>query len=483
MTLGHRIVARDLGNLLLIAGFVALVVIPFSVAHGEFDGVVAMAITTTVAFGIGFPLSRIRVEKEPRQRHAMVIAALGWIVIPAVSAIPFVLMGALPALDAFFETMSGWTGTGFTLTKPSTLPATLQWWRSLIQWFGGVGVIVLTLFILSRPGVGSYTLYNSEGREDKIRPNVLSTVRTIWGIYVLLTVISIAVLFGAGAPFYLAVHHALTSIATGGFSTFDSSAAGFDNVWIETALFAPMILGAIAFVAHYQLLRGRWRVFFADLQVRALLVGLLIGGVALYLALRGTYGSWEETLRVTSFQWVSALTTTGFQTVNPRAWPDTAKMILALAMISGAAAGSTAGGIKLFRAALLLKGIAWKIERTNHPRGAVSAFRYGTARLLNTEANREFAEAAFVTFLWSIGLFASLFVTLHYMPPGFSLGDAFLEVASVQGNNGISTGLVSASNPEPLKLSFIFSMWAGRLEIFPVLILLRNALLRRGPFS
>ena len=170
---------------------------------------------------------------------------------------------------AVFESMSGFTGTGLTMTdNEEVLPRTLQWWRTFSEWVGGVGVIVLTTAILSRPGSGSLTLYESEARSKKIHPSIVSTVRTIWWIFILFTFLSILALWLAGMPIWGAINHGMTGLATGGFSITDNSIATYDSVAIDFVLLPVMLLGSIAFPVHYLILQGDLRNFYSDLQTR-----------------------------------------------------------------------------------------------------------------------------------------------------------------------------------------------------------------------
>ncbi len=190
-----RTVLRDIGGLLIIVGLISFAAILVPLYFGEVYGIFSILITSAVFLGVGIPLYLI-FKKADRSnfKSAMVTAALGWMFVSLIGSIPFMIMGfnkndpliTMDFLSAFFESMSGWTGTGLTMVdKESLLPYTLQFWRSIIQWIGGVGVIVLTLSILARPGTGSYVLYKSEGREQKTHPSIVSTVRTIWWIFAL----------------------------------------------------------------------------------------------------------------------------------------------------------------------------------------------------------------------------------------------------------------------------------------------------------
>ncbi|HEX17035.1 MAG TPA: TrkH family potassium uptake protein, partial [Thermoplasmatales archaeon] len=197
-----KIVLRDLGGLLIIVGFVPLLVLIIPLVFGEYEALKPMLLTSMVYFGAGLPLYfGFKNSGETNLRLAMITASLGWLIVSVIGSIPFLYMSesgitsGMDFLSALFESVAGWTGTGLTMVaNESNLPHTLQFWRTIIQWVGGVGVIVLTLAILARPGTGSFTLYKSEGREQKIHPSIISTVRSIWWIYLLYTILGIVVL-------------------------------------------------------------------------------------------------------------------------------------------------------------------------------------------------------------------------------------------------------------------------------------------------
>ncbi|MFW5896013.1 MAG: TrkH family potassium uptake protein, partial [archaeon] len=284
-------IARDLGRMLQALGGLVFVSLLVPLVWGEFYAIPALLVSGAIPFAIGRLLwRRYRDAPEPAKLHGMMIAASGWFLVGTFGSLPFLLIAWTVALDpaplsvpasastetlaafrepinAFFESMSGFTGTGLTMTDDeSVMPRTLQWWRSFIEWVGGVGVIVLTTAILARPGSGSLTLYESEARSEKIHPSIVSTVRTIWWIFLLFTFVSITLLWLAGMPIWGAINHGMTGLATGGFSITDQSIATYDSVAIDFALIPIMILGSIAFPVHYLILQGDIKNLYKDLQ-------------------------------------------------------------------------------------------------------------------------------------------------------------------------------------------------------------------------
>ncbi|MBU7014093.1 MAG: TrkH family potassium uptake protein [Theionarchaea archaeon] len=475
-----RIILEELGRVLRIFSFVAFFAAIVPVIFGEFHAILYFLITSGVAFLSSHALLSVRVEEEPKIRHAMIVAALAWVIVPLYSTIPIFFIEKMPFVDCMFECMSGWSGTGLTMViREDLLSHSIQFWRSLMQWIGGVGVIVLMISILARPGTGAYSLYKSEGRVEKIHPSIVSTVKTIWKIFLIYTVLGVFVLWLCRMPLWDAINHAMTGIATGGFSVVDNSIGTYDSPLIDYALIPIMIAGAVSFVIHYRMIRVNYKVFFTDPQNRAF---FLIAGTAIafitYVNMQ-TYAAAPTSFRFSSFQFISALTCTGFQTTNVHAWSESSKLLLSLAMIIGGAAGSTVGGIKLIRVILLYKGVVWKFRKVSLSPAAVISYKLGSKSLSLDEANEEVAEAGLISFLWLFFLLMGVLVLLQTIPPQYTLGDAIFEVASAQGNVGLSTGITGPWMGTLNKVTLMFNMWIGRLEIIPVLMLLRLIVKRK----
>lgn len=284
-----------------------------------------------------------------------------------------------------------------------------------------------------------------------------------------------------------AINHAMTGLATGGFSITDNSIGTYDSMVIDFALIPVMVLGSIAFPIHFLILRGEIRNFYADLQTRWVFgfFGIGTGVLTIALALSGTYQTLFETFRYALFQFVSAASCTGFQTAGSlgNQWSPGAKLVVALGMFVGAAAGSTVGGIKLIRALTLVKGTLFRVGGVFYPNSAVRPFRIDDRTLSDVEASREFEEATIISFLWMVFLSLGLGVLLITMPIGpsasYGLADAVFEIASTQGNVGLSAGLTGPGMPWQAKTMLVFNMWIGRLEIIPVLVLLRGMFTKR----
>ncbi|WP_242509192.1 TrkH family potassium uptake protein [Natrinema altunense] len=507
-------IGRDLGWMLRVLGGLILVSILVPLVWGEYYAIPGLVVSGVIPVTIGWVLSTAFADAAPPDKlHGMMIAAIGWLAIAAFGSLPFLttawVVTVAPAgletppptesldalaspLNALFESMSGFTGTGLTMTTDeSSLPRTLQWWRSIIEWVGGVGVIVLTTAILARPGSGSLTVYESEARSQKIHPSIVSTVRTIWWIFLLFTSIAILSLWLVGMPPWQAINHGMTGISTGGFSVIDGSIGAYDSVVIEAVLLPIMIAGGIAFPIHYLVLQGDLRGLYTDVQTRWLAAVLLLGSGALWLSVSTAYDSVTEALRYGVFQFVSAVTAAGFQTATDPTplslgdWPTSALLTLVFAMVVGAAAGSTAGGIKLIRLIMLVKGIRFRVSYVFYPDSTVHRFRIDDRVLDEEDGPREFGEAAIIALLWFVFLAVSVFVLLATLPSGaYPLEQILFEIASAQGNIGLSTGITGPhSLPTAGKVAFILNMWIGRLEIIPILVTLRALFWRGGIYE
>ncbi len=493
------IVLRDLGMVVPMVGVMALISLIIPGVYGESFGYAPLLLTAGASFLLGallyFPF---RGAGDAKLKHGMIIAGFGWLLVAALGSLPFTLMfllspeiAALPQfitlkefadpLNGFFEAVSGYTGTGLTMAaRADLLPATLQWWRSFTEWIGGMGVIVLMLAILAgpRPGAAQYSLYYAEARGEKIHPSIASTLRTMWWIFLLYTTVSVIALWGAGMPIWEAVNHAMTGISTGGFSVTANSIASYNSIAIEMVLIPIMLFGAISFGVHYELMQGRGRILWRDAQTRWLWIITLVGSLFLTLEM-GIQIGWIPSLRESVFQFASAISCTGFQSANLFRWTDTAKLLLAAGMVFGGAAGSTAGGIKIMRVMVLVKGVQWRFRKITSPRGAIVPFRIGDTLVDESDVGQRLEDAALITFLWIAFLALGVFVLLHTVSAPFDLGDVIFEVASAQGNVGLSVGITNPAMSSLAKLTLCFNMWIGRLEIIPVLMLIRSLIYRR----
>jgi len=499
MVFGSPSVLKDIGRILTALSGMLFLSSIISILVWEPYNIHAFLIPGILVLLLGmFLTTRYSDAPQATKLDSMITAAFGWLLVAVFGSLPFIIIAwtyhfdpaLVPSLnnptiavfqnplDAFFESMSGFTGTGLTVTlEENKLPQSLHWWRSFMQWIGGVGVIVLTAAILQRPGSGSYTLYESEARSEKIHPSIVSTARSIWWIVIIYTVASILILFVAGMPIWDSINHGMTGIATGGFSVVDGSIAYYDSALIDFALIPIMIFGAISFPIHYLLLKGDLKAFIKDVQLKWFMLFLVLGSLftVTILVYFEVYQGNLESARFGIFQLVSASTCTGFQTALDlgKHWPVALQLFISIFMVVGAASGSTAGGIKIIRSVVLIKGIYWKINNVFYPVSAIRQLNIGDRVLKAHEANKELQEASIVAFLWIVFLVIGILIFSLYMPD-YSIESIIFEVNSAQGNVGLSTGITGPDLPFVPKVMMILNMWIGRLEIIPVVVFLES---------
>jgi trk system potassium uptake protein TrkH len=389
--------------------------------------------------------------------------------------LPFVFSGAIPSyLNAFFETMSGFTTTGSTiLTDIEAMPPSLLLWRSLTQWLGGMGIIVLSLAILPMLGVGGMQLFKAEvpgPTTDRLKPRIQDTAKLLWGVYVLLTCIEILLLMAGGMSFFDGLNHAFTTMATGGFSTRNASVAAYNSAYIDWIITIFMFLAGVNFSLHYLALRGKVVDFIRNEEF-LFYSSLVIVGTALITMLNmgGTYPGFLDNLRYSAFQVVSIITTTGFGTADYELWPVLCQYLLVFFMFIGGCAGSTGGGMKVARILLLFKHAQVQVYRLIHPR-AVRLVKLG---------DRPVDKDVMQSILGFFALYLGVFVAASFVmaATGMDLNSAGGSVIATLSNIGPGLGSVGpvdnfAHVPAIGKLVLAFCMLLGRLELFTVLVLI-----------
>ena len=466
-----------------LVGLMSGVTLLVAIALGEPEMIFPFAAATVISFALAtatyLPL---RKAPEAQLKHGLIIAALGWLLAALMGALPFFIAAhgsSAEAISAFrdygsalFESMSGFTTTGLSVvSRPDLLPRTLQWWRSLMQWIGGVGIIVLMLGLTAtpiRPGKG---IFFAE-RDAKLHPSISSTIRTMWWIYVLYTFIGVVLLWGVGMGIWDSINHSMTALSTGGFSTSPESMGQYTGWGVRLTILLLMFVGATSFATHNDLLQGRKDILRGNFfQARWLFV--FAGGFALILVAENLLALPPVSSAASVFQVVSAVTTTGFQTESLRAWSEGAKLILILAMFIGGATGSTAGGIKVMRAVLLARGMGWWLSRMISSPKKVLQFRVGHEKLSPEAASYRVQGAAVIFFSWLVCTLAGTLVLMQVIPDGFTLADSLFEVVSAQSTVGLSVGITNPGMSTVAKLVLTINMWMGRLEVLPILMLFR----------
>lgn len=357
----YKIILNTLGNLLFFLGLSMLFPLLYAIYHQEIvinTFLLSMAITSLS----GFLLWKFFPSNEPiGHKEGFAVAALGWILAAGFGALPFFFSGTFPSfIDAYFESMSGFTTTGATvLVSVEGNPYAILFWRDFIQWLGGMGITVLVVAILPALGAGGMQLFKSEVPEpekDRLKPRIKETAKLLWQVYIIISALQVGCLYFTGMTLFDALTNMFGTMATGGFNPRNLSVGAYNNPVFEIIIIFFMFVAGANFTLHYQTLYGNIKSLFKDREF------LFYGGVVLMAILAVTaqlrvtiYNSFLTALRYGSFQVVSIVTTTGFATADFDTWPVFSKSILLILMFIGGCAGSTGGAIKNIRILLLLK--------------------------------------------------------------------------------------------------------------------------------
>jgi trk system potassium uptake protein TrkH len=434
----------------------------------------SMGITAIAGIGLYF-IFRSEKAEVISQREGMAIVAVGWTAVGLFGALPFYFGNGFHGfVDAVFESVSGFTTTGASiLTNIEAVSKGLLFWRSFIQWLGGMGIIVLSVAILPFIGVGGMQLYKAEVPSpvpDKLKPRIRDTAMVLWKVYALISLAQALLLMVGGMDLYDALCHTFTTMPTGGFSTKNASIAHYDSVYFDCVFIFFMLMAGINFSLHYQLLRGKPLIFWKDSECRFFLATVLLLTVVVSLDVYGSvYENIGAALRYGAFQVVSIITTTGYATADYERWPAMSQLILLLCMFFGASAGSTGGGMKCLRIMLCFKYCYRELFSLIHPH-AVTQIKI-SGKTVPDDVLR-----SVVGFLaLYVGLFALSAVVLAGM--GVDFITSFAAVAASIGNIGPGFGMVGpvdnyAQIPLLGKWLLIWCMLLGRLEIFTVIILI-----------
>ncbi|MGD2059657.1 MAG: potassium transporter TrkG [Acidimicrobiia bacterium] len=478
-----RVIAFYLGRIFLVVAGAGLLPLIWAAAAREWDPF-GSCLLMVGAFAL---LGVIGVRLAPREAkldwsHGMVVVALTWLVVPVLGAIPLLLSGHfVRPLDAFFDSVSGLTTTGLSLLSDvDHLASSLNFWRHLLQFLGGQGIILAALTIFA--GTGGITLYFGEARDERILPSVTSTARFIWGVSVVHLVFGVAALgligwLALGYDLDRSLFHGLlvffAAFDTGGFSPMSTSVGYYHSALFEAGTSLLMVAGAMSFGLHYALWRGPRRAIFANLETRTILstFGFTMFLTMLGLAATSVFTTASGLTRQGFFQVLSAHTGTGFATVSTAElarWGGLAFGGMAIAMALGGMGSSTAGGVKSLRIGLTVKSVINQIKQVLLPEHAL----VGTAYYQSGEKHLS------PTLTQSVMIVSLLYVALYLLGAGIGLAygvplqDALFESVSASANVGLSVGVTNPSMPVLLELTYMLQMWAGRLEFVAVFSLL-----------
>ncbi len=479
-----RVILRILGILLMLFSF--SMVPPVLVSYYFDDGaylpfIIAFCITLITGFILWAPVYRVR--QDLRTRDGFLITVLFWTVLGLFGSIPLMLSEVphLSIVDSVFESVSGLTTTGATvITGIDLLPKSILYYRQQLQWFGGMGIIVLAVAILPMLGIGGMQLYRAETpgpvKDSKLTPRITETAKALWYIYLSLTILCTLGYWLAGMSLFDAISHSFSTVAIGGFSTHDASIGYFDDPLIESIAIFFMVISAVNFALHFSAWRLRsFQHYWSDPEFKFYLAILSVITVftTAVLLLHDTYAGLES-FRRAIFEVVSIATTTGFATADFSQWPNVLPFLLFVAAFAGGCAGSTGGGMKVIRVLIILKQGSREVKRLMHP-NAVIPIKVG-----NLPISDRVAEAVWGFF--SVYLIVFVVMLLALLATGLDQVTAWTAVGATLNNLGPGLGDVAVHYGDlndTAKWILCFSMLLGRLEVFTLLVLFTPVFWRR----
>jgi len=481
--LNYKIILRTIGFLLIGEGLFLL--LPLIVAgiynDGDSKAFLLSSIITLFAGFTAIVLTR-NASKNIGKREGYIIVSVVWVFFSLFGSLPYLFSNSIPSFhDAFFETMSGFTTTGASiLNNIEALPHGILFWRSLTQWLGGMGIVVLTLAILPSFGIGGMSLFSAEApgiTTEKVNPKIKDTARILWNVYLIFTALQTFLLMFGGMDFFDAICHSFTTMATGGYSTKQASIAYWDSPYIHYVITFFMVLAGTNFSLSYFALTGHPKKMFKNEEFKYYVLIMLVVTLIITagLLVSTNYG-FEKSFRNSLFQVVSIMTTTGFVTDNYLVWTPFLTIMIFFLFFIGGSTGSTGGGIKTMRILLLIKNSYYELRRLIHPNAVIPV------RFNKRSVNQQIITNVLAFFFFYISVFfiSSIFFMLFVDDFETSIG----AVASSLGNIGPGLGAVgpieSYAHIPPLGKWFLsFLMLLGRLELFTILVIFSPAFWRR----
>ena len=469
----YKTVFFTLGLLQVILGFAMIIPVVAQLIYQEFDSSFISSGIITVVFGVLFFLSNLDHDKKLNLPQAFLLTALSWLSIAIFGSLPFIFSNLnLSITDSFFESMSGITTTGSTIIQDLEIaPKSILLWRAILQWLGGIGIIVMAITLMPIMNVGGMQLFkiSSNDTAEKILPKSKQISIRLIIIYSILTFICAFFYKLFGMNFFDSLTHSMTTIATGGFSNYNQSIGHFDSFLIEITSMIFIILGSIPFIAYIKFLNGDKKIFFSDTQVVAFLKVTFFSIIALSIYLFFSKGFQNESLRSVSFNVISILTGTGYVTKNFDQWGNFPLIFFLILMFIGGCAGSTACGIKIFRVQLLYRFLLNQLKKIIYPRG-IFVIKYDK----NIIDDKFMSSVISFIFLYVI-IFFSLTAILSLTGLDFvtSISGAATSISNVGPGLGDTIGpngnFSSLENSSKWVLSL--GMILGRLELFAILVL------------
>ena len=462
------------GILLVILGVFMIIPYGIQLLYNEDNNSFLSSSIITVFIGILIILVNLKKDNQLNLQQAFLFSVLAWTSIALFGSLPFMLSNLkLTFSDAFFESMSGITTTGSTvISNLDTSPKSLLIWRSIMQWLGGIGIIVMATTVLPLLKVGGMQLFKTDASgTEKILPKTIEVATTIISIYTILTIICSITYWSQGMNIFDSIAHSFTTLATGGFSTHNESIGFYKNPGIEISATIFIILGSIPFISYLKFIKGNKKIFLEDVQIKGFvyLLGISILIMFLYLFINNTQHSFFDNLRISSFNVISILSGTGYVTDDFGLWGEFPLIFFLFLMFVGGCAGSTTCGIKVFRLQILVLFIKNQIKKLVYPN-----------RIIVLNYNKEKIEDSFVNsviiFIFSY-LFLFLIIAMLLSMTGLDFLSAISGAATSISNVGPGLGDMIGPNGNFSEVSNIskwilsFAMLLGRLEIFAVLVL------------
>lgn len=480
--MNYKLAIHMLGKILVIESIFMGIAFGVSLIYRDGDEK-ALLISILITFGVGFIMSRVKARKDKMfARDGMMIVALSWVLLGMFGALPMYISGSIPKfVDAFFESVSGFTTTGSSvISNVEAVPRGILFWRSLSHWFGGMGVLVFSLALIPSMNGQTQHLMKAESpgpKPSKLVPKIKESSIILYGIYTIMTTICIVLLIIAGMPVFDSFIHGLGAAGTGGFSMKNTSVGYYNNAAADIILSVFMILFGVNFSMYFLILKRNFKEVFHNDELRLFLLVVAGSTIAIMVNISGRYGGIFQSFRYAFFQVSTLISTTGYATTDFNLWPVFSKCILLAVMFLGSCAGSTAGGIKQIRIVVLLKALKRSVKQTIHPRSVITVRAEG--KKVDTKRVMEIG-IFFFAYMLILGI-GTLLVSLD----NYDIETTFTAVLATTSNIGPGIGLVGPNGNFSIFSDFStwilsFCMLAGRLEIFPMLILLMPSSWRRA---
>lgn len=477
MSFNYMVILKTAAMVALLVGFTMIFPVIVAFSYGEIIVAKGFLFTLIPSIIIGILLLLFIKPKESHLtiRDGYLIVTVCWVLAACIGAIPYLISGTVTNfIDAFFESTSGFTTTGISvLHDVTTLPKGLLFWRSFSHWLGGIGILVFAISILPALGIGGQMIAKAETPSptiEKISTRMSDSAKRLYLMYGILTIIAIVLLKLCGLNLFESLVHAFSCMGTGGLSTYTSGVAYYDSIFVETIVTTFSLLASINFVLYSHVLRGHWKDFFADAELRAffsILIGVLLL-ITFNLWISGTYDTFLSSLKHSFFQTSAFMSTAGYYTANYSLWPTFSQSLLFILLLIGGCSASTCGSIKVIRVLVLFKLIIRGIAKRLHPSAVVPVKLSGKT----VSAERISGITTFI--LVYIGLFILSGVVVTF--DNYDFVTSFSAAAAALSNTGMGMGMVGPTGSFEIFSPFVrvwlsIAMLAGRLELFTILLL------------